>query len=158
MLQKQLSLFCDTLDEITMSYKKGWAGDSLSEAIDAAYARDIERGATTPGPHKADLFLTLNGVPARERLSRGEQKAMTAALIMAQAQMICATGENPVLMLDDLSSELDETHLARVLNAGVELGIQIWVTGTALAPSVETCGSPYTVFHVEHGAVSAGAM
>ncbi len=156
MLQNQLSLFCDTLDEITMSYKKGWTGDSLSEALDASYSRDIERGATSPGPHKADLFLTLNGIPAKERLSRGEQKALTAALIMAQAQMICATGESPVLMLDDLSSELDETHLAKVLNAGLELGAQILMTGTTLAPAVKACERHYTVFHVEHGMVSAG--
>ncbi len=67
MLQNQLSFFCDTLDEITMSYRKGWGGDSLAEALEASYSRDIERGSTSPGPHKADLYLTLNGIPAKER-------------------------------------------------------------------------------------------
>lgn len=154
MLQKQLSIFCEALEDMTLSYRKGWAGDSLAEAIRTSNMRDLERGSTGPGPHKADLSLTLNGVPAKERLSRGEQKAMTAALIMAQAQMICQSGEKPVLMLDDLASELDETHLAKVLLAGLELGVQILLTGTVLAPAVKACKSPYTVFHVKQGNVS----
>lgn len=153
-LQKQLSLFCETLEGIKLSYRKGWAGDNLAEAIQISGPRDIERGSTGPGPHKADLYLTLNGVPAKERLSRGEQKAMTAALIMAQAQMICESGEKPVLMLDDLSSEFDGVHLGKVLGAGLELGVQILLTGTELVPAIQSCQSPYTVFHVKQGEVS----
>jgi len=158
LLQEQLSLFCETLEGLTLSYKKGWSGDSLAEAIRNSEARDIERGSTGPGPHKADLLLTLNGVPAKERLSRGEQKAMTAALIMAQAQMICRSGENPILMLDDIASEFDEAHLEKVLRAGLALGVQILLTGTALAPAIKACGSPYTVFHVKQGNVSTITM
>jgi len=158
MLQNKISIFCETLDGITLSYKKGWHGDSLAEAIRISDSRDIERGSTGPGPHKADLYLTLNGTPAKERLSRGEQKALTAALIMAQAQMISESGETPILMLDDLSSELDETHLGKVLGAGVELGVQILLTGTALAPAIKAYEGRYTVFHVKQGSVSAMAM
>jgi DNA replication and repair protein RecF len=80
---------------------------------------------------------------------------MTAALIMAQAQMISESGEIPVLMLDDLQSELDETHLAKVLASGLELGAQILITGTNLAPAIKSAGRPYKVFHVEHGNVSS---
>ena len=153
-LKHQLSLFCDTLEEISLSYRKGWSGDSLDEAISVSYTRDVERGSTGPGPHKADLYLTLCGVPAKDRLSRGEQKAMTAALVMAQAQMICQNGEKPILLLDDLSSEFDEIHFYRVLNAGVELGVQILLTGTDMTPAIKSCESPYSVFHVKHGDVS----
>lgn len=154
LLQSQLSLFCETLENVTLSYKKGWSGDSLAEALEMSGMRDMEKGMTGPGPHKADLLLAIDGVPAKERLSRGEQKAMTAALIMAQARMISAHGELPVLMLDDLASELDEMHLARVLSVGVELGAQILLTGTGLAPAIRSCNSPCTVFHVKHGSVS----
>jgi DNA replication and repair protein RecF len=153
-LQRQLSSFCDTLDEISVSYRKGWSGDSLDEAISVSYTRDVERGSTGPGPHRADLYLTLNGVPAKDRLSRGEQKAMTAALVMAQAEMICQSGEKPILMLDDLSSEFDEEHFTRVLNAGIALGVQILLTGTDVPPAIKNCESPYCVFHVKHGDVS----
>lgn len=153
-LRQQLFLFCDTLDGLSLSYRKGWTGDGLDEAISVSYTRDIERGSTGPGPHKADLHLTLDGVPAKDRLSRGEQKALTAALVMAQAQMICESGEKPILMLDDLSSEFDEEHFARVLKAGIALGVQILLTGTDLAPAIKCCESPYSVFHVKHGVVS----
>jgi DNA replication and repair protein RecF len=154
LLQQTLPIFNQTLEGIGLSYRKGWAGDSLSEAIQLSSQRDSERGLTGPGPHKADLKLTLDGVPAKERLSRGEQKAMTAAMIMAQARLICESGERPLLLLDDLSSELDEEHLEKVLQAGLSMEVQIWLTGTQLAPAIKACGDEYAVFHVEHGAVS----
>jgi len=153
-LQNQLSSFCETLEDIKIVYKKGWTGESLKEALQLSEIRDMERGSTGPGPHKADLNLSLSGVPARERLSRGEQKAMTAALIMSQAQMICESGEKPVLMLDDLSSEFDEKHLAKVLNAGMELDTQILLTGTVLPPAIKSLNSQFRVFHVKHGSVT----
>jgi len=158
MLQQKLPQFNQTLEGMTLSYRKGWAGESLADAIKLAGHRDMDRGLTGPGPHKADLYLALDGAPAKERLSRGEQKAMTAAMIMAQAQLICESGEKPVLMLDDLASELDAEHLGKVLEAGLELGVQIWLTGTALAPAIEACDGSYTVFHVEHGRVTSAGM
>jgi len=157
-LQKQFSLFCETLEGIKLSYRKGWAGDSLEEAIQTSLMRDIERGSTGPGPHKADLYLTLNGTPAKERLSRGEQKSLTAAMIIAQAQMISESGETPILMLDDISSELDEAHLRRVLKAGEKLGAQILLTGTVLAPAIKSCEVSNKTFHVKQGSVTAFTM
>jgi len=153
-LHHHLPIFSQALEGIELSYRKGWRGDSLAEAIKVSGQRDIERGSTGPGPHKADLYLSLDGTPARERLSRGEQKTMTAAMILAQAKLVCESGEKPILMLDDLSSEFDEAHLGRVLNAGLELGVQIWVTGTQLVPAIKASKSSYTVFHVEQGRVS----
>ena len=153
LLQKKLPIFNNTLQGITLSYRKGWAGESLAEAAELSFSRDIERGSTSPGPHKADLYLALNGAPAKERLSRGEQKSMTAAMIMVQAQLICESGERPILMLDDLSSEFDERHLEKVLSAGIELGVQVWLTGTKMAPAIKACESSYKTFHVEHGNV-----
>jgi len=153
-LMVSLPLFSDMLEGITLSYRKGWAGDSLAEAITASSQRDADRGSTGPGPHKADLYLSLNGVLARDRLSRGEQKAMTAAMIMAQAQMICESGEKPLLLMDDVASELDEAHLSRVLSAALDLGVQIWLTGTKLVPAITSCGGSNAVFHVKQGRVT----
>ena len=157
-LQQKLPIFSQTLQGVTLKYRKGWSGDSLTEAIQASAQRDLERGSTGPGPHRADLYLALDGAPAKERLSRGEQKAMTAAMIIAQAQMIGESGEKPILMLDDLSSEFDEAHMKRVLGAGMDLDVQIWLTGTTLATAIKACESSYTVFHVEQGDVSRSTM
>ena len=92
-------------------------------------------------------------MPAKERLSRGEQKAMTAALILAQARIMCDNGEEPILMLDDLFSEFDHAHLGRVLEAGMDLGVQLWLTGTQAASSVKSFKGSYALFHVEHGQI-----
>lgn len=157
-LKGSLPVFNHILENIDLNYRKGWTGGTLKEALSSSFQRDMDRGATGPGPHRADLVLTLNGAPAKERLSRGEQKAMTAAMILAQARMICDSGNSPILLLDDLSSELDEEHLSKVLEAGLNLGVQIWLTGTELSPAVLDYGKSseagFAMFHVEHGRVS----
>jgi DNA replication and repair protein RecF len=153
LLQLQFPAISGALAGIALSYRKGWSGDSLERAIAASKRRDLEKGATNPGPHKADLHLSLDGVPAKERLSRGEQKAMTAALVLAQADTMCTNGEKPVLMLDDLFSEFDEKHLDRVLDAAMELGVQVWLTGTRVSSAIKQCNGSCTMFHVEHGRV-----
>jgi len=158
LLENTLPLFNQTLEGINLDYRKGWSSDSLKDSLNQSFQRDMDRGATGPGPHKADLMLSLDGKPAKDRLSRGEQKAMTAALILAQAQMICESGNSPILLLDDLSSEFDEEHLLRVLRAAIDLGIQIWLTGTDLSASLlkarEVIDAGLSMFHVEHGVVS----
>ena len=153
-ISETLPLFNSTLKNMELTYKKGWSGESLGEAIIQSIQRDMDRGATGPGPHKADLLLSMDGNQAKDRLSRGEQKALTAALIITQAQMICEAGELPILLLDDLASELDGDHLIKVLRAGLELGVQIWLTGTVLPNAIKDCGQAYKVFHVEHGRVT----
>jgi DNA replication and repair protein RecF len=157
-LMEKLPVFSDSLKNINLTYRKGWTGENLGEAIKASLSRDLERGSTGPGPHRADLHLTLDGSPAKELISRGEQKAMTAAMIIAQAKMICDSGEKPVLMLDDLFSEFDETHLVSVLRQGINLDVQIWLTGTGTTSAMSAFERPYTRFHVEHGEISGQVM
>lgn len=153
LLQQKLPQFNQVLGDINLIYRKGWAGDDLAEAVQLSLSRDLERGSTGPGPHKADLYLAHRGAPAKERLSRGEQKAMTAAMIMAQAELMCESGELPLLMLDDLSSEFDESHLEKVLGMGMDLGVQIWLTGTVLVPEIKAYQGACKVFHVKQGRI-----
>ena len=61
-------------------------------------------------------------------------------------------------MLDDLSSEFDETHLAKVLCAGIELDTQILVTGTVLPPAIKALKTHFRVFHVKHGSVTVMSL
>ena len=152
-LQKTLPKFNKMLNEIKLSYRKGWTGESLASAVQDSLIRDTERGATGPGPHRADLYLTLARAPAKERLSRGEQKTLTAAMVLAQAELICESGEPPILLLDDPSSELDDDHLGKLLAAALELGLQTWLTNTDMSPVVASCGADYALFHVKHGSV-----
>jgi len=154
LLERQLPRFNEALAGVNLNYRKGWSADKLSESLQLSRVKDMERGVTGPGPHKADLYLACDGEAAKERLSRGEQKALTAAMVMAQAQLMLEAGEQPLLLLDDLSSELDEQHLEKVLTAGMGLGAQIWMSGTKMSPVITDCCNEYTMFHVKHGSVT----
>jgi len=142
------------LRDVSIRYQKGWSGDSLESALRSAYRKDAERGATGPGPHRAELQIQQEGKSARERLSRGEQKILAAALLIGQARLIAEAGEKPLLLLDDLASEFDGEHLAAVLNTGLSLGSQLWITGTSLGPYSDLRAEPHAMFHVEQGIIS----
>jgi len=130
-------------------YQRGWKRGSLEEALRERRPRDLERGLTGAGPHRADLGIVWNGQPARAVLSRGEQKSVAAAMLLAQAQALAEQGEKPVVVLDDLASEFDRFHYRVVLERAQEHADQIWITGTQQPEQGRDC----KVFHVERGRV-----
>lgn len=150
---EKLQLTLETLHAgiagIDIEYQPGWAGESLAEVLRRNRGRDMERGLTTHGPHRADLGLRCGDASARSILSRGEQKLLAAALLLTQADLLAGLGERPVLLLDDLASEFDEAHYARVLGRAVASGAQVWLTGTRGQRPGEHCA----MFHVEQGQV-----
>ena len=93
----------------------------------------------------------MNGKLARERLSRGEQKILSAALLLSQARLMADSGEKPLLLMDDLASEFDAKHLANVMAQGLALEAQLWVTATTLEPYAALGCDEYALFHVEQG-------
>ena len=153
-LHDLLDAFSPGFPETTLQFRKGWAEDSLAESLSRALDRDLELGLTTVGPHRADLHLRCEDQPARERLSRGEQKILAVALQLTQARVIIARGRHPLILLDDIASEFDATHLRRVLATARSCNCQLWVTGTDSGVLLAATGSEGTVFHVEHGALS----
>lgn len=136
--------------KVDIRYHEGWSGPSLLEALVVRRDNDRERGATGVGPHRADLGLVCDGVAARVVLSRGEQKAFAAALLLAQTLLLLEDGVKPVLLLDDLVSEFDAEHFQIVLDKFIETGCQAWLTGTE-RPMLK---SPHALFHVEQGKVN----
>jgi DNA replication and repair protein RecF len=142
------------LSDIKLSYEKGWKHDDLLEALIATTTQDMERGATGPGPHKADLHLHLQRKVAKDRISRGEQKILSAALLLSQASLMSDFGEKPMLLMDDLASEFDQTHLSRVLELAGKLDAQILITGTGLEPYGQQPEGEHGLFHVEHGIIT----
>ena len=93
--------------------------DALREALQAARSADLERRVSTVGPHRDDVVLMLDERDARLRASQGEQRSLILAVRVASHGAIEATtGEPPVLILDDVFSELDNdrsTALAQAL-------------------------------------------
>lgn len=137
--------------QVELHYRPGWKDErgSLRWAIEQQMERDLHRGYTSVGPHRAELQVLTPEGPASRILSRGQQKLLVYALIMGLLQSYLEkTEEPPVLLLDDLAAELDERRTVAVLDWVEEKGIQVLVTALE-AGKLESRFDK--VFHVEHG-------
>ena len=86
-------------------------GEALIAALGGARSRDLERGVSTVGPHRDDVEVRLNGADARTFASQGEQRSLALALRMAERDLVAGErGEDPILILDDIFSELDDAR------------------------------------------------
>jgi DNA replication and repair protein RecF len=112
--------------EVEVEHRSSWAAhDGLAEALVASRDEDLKRRASTVGPHRDDVELVLGGLPARTQASQGEQRSLALALRLAVHQLVAdRVGVAPVLLLDDVFSELDAGHsraLIELLPAGQAL-------------------------------------
>lgn len=131
--------------------------DSFAAQLSQRLPRDRARQATGRGPHRADWLPAYAAAPLREHLSRGQEKLTAMAAVLAQARLFrIGKGEWPVLLLDDLPSELDHVHQATVLDEVLGIGAQILITGTELSPAIAARLDEMRLFHVEHGTVREG--
>jgi DNA replication and repair protein RecF len=155
-LQPHWSLAVSELDAVdaSLDFYQGWSQErSLEQALEAQLPKDRERGLTSVGPHRFEILLRVSGRPARDIVSRGQQKILGAAMALSMARCVAAlAGRTPTLLLDDPAAELDPAHTRRLLSAVALLGGQLVVT--ALRPEDTALGLPDTVFHVEHGGVN----
>lgn len=147
-----LSLLGTTLG---FEYQQGWARD---RALDAALAdgldRDLELGSTQHGPHRADLKVSYDERQARKLVSRGQQKLLASAMVLAAADAAQgALGRPLLLLLDDPAAELDRDSLGRLMAAVHDLGSQ--VVATSLDPDALEAPPGSAMFHVEQGVLSA---
>ena len=143
--------------EMVLTLSAGWKRQelALADALLLARERDLSLGYTSVGPHRADLRFSLQHLPGREGLSRGQTKQLALALLLAQAAQLAQTlGYWPVLQLDDLGSELDRQHQQRVLEVLAASDAQVLVTGTEPPPALAAMQLPVAMFHVEHGAIT----
>lgn len=121
---------------------KGAAG--LAEAIRAHRAAELRAGCCLAGPHREDLILQLDGQDARAFASQGQQRSAVLSLKLAEAAMAAqVTGEHPVLLLDDVLSELDATRQEYLLTHMDSR--QSFVTACDPAAFLHTDGAVYTM-------------
>ena len=103
-----------TAADVGMVYRRSWDG-SLGDALAAGRDEDLRRGTTTVGPHRDEMSLSLGGgstgepaPSARTHASQGEQRSLALALRLAAHRVVAeTTADQPVLLLDDVFSELD---------------------------------------------------
>jgi DNA replication and repair protein RecF len=116
--------------ELTLSYRNGWLkGLSMAEAIQQSWNHDQEMGATQVGPHRAELGIRLDAAPVKDRISRGQQKLLAAALLIAQIKLFPeGSPVQPTLLLDDPAAELDDERLAGLIREVSSQSVQLIVT------------------------------
>lgn len=140
--------------EVGFEYRAGWNEEQgLLAALQDGTERDRQHGSTQYGPHRADLKLSYDERRARKLVSRGQQKLLACAMVLAAAETAQTALERPLLLLlDDPGAELDRDALGRLMQRVVGLGSQ--VIATSLEPETPLFPASAKTFHVEHGQLS----
>lgn len=140
--------------ELSLSYRTGWTkGEPFAAALQACLAKDLEVGATQVGPHRAELGIRLGGLPVKDRISRGQQKLLAAALLVAQLNLFPEDAAiRPTLLLDDPAAELDDDRLAKLIEEVSAQAVQLVVT--TLHGEFSAFGKPGKRFAINAGVVS----
>lgn len=115
-----------------LSYGSSWRSPGLARALEEARRDDIRRGVSTVGPHRDDIDLHIGDLAVRTHASQGEQRSMVLALRLAAHRLVAlARRETPILLLDDVFSELDDRRSAALLDSLPD-GQKILTTATSL--------------------------
>ncbi len=158
--QARIQGFLPDLD-LSLEYTAGWDVErSLADVLAESWEKDMERGHTQAGPHRADLRVKRGTAPADEILSRGQKKLVVCALKLSQVSLLREHGRNCVLLVDDLASELDAQARQRLIDYLAASEAQVFITAIepeAVRPALDAGGliqgKGYKLFHVEHGTV-----
>lgn len=128
----------------------------MAAGLAASRGDDIRRGATGIGPHRDDFAFLIDGRDARDFGSQGQQRSCVLAMKMAELTLMeSATGEPPILLLDDLMSELDESRKRAFLQS-LDPRVQTFITATEPELVTSLIG-PASVLRMEDGELRAGA-
>lgn len=152
--------FLPELGEVDLRFQRGWSGEGNAErlrmALKESRLRERAIGHTIIGAHRSDWSISFEHLPAREMFSRGQEKLVVLACLLSQATSLAnARDEWPVVLLDDLPSELDAEHLAATLHWLADKPLQAFLTTTAQLPLPAHQSRASRVFHVEQGQLAA---
>lgn len=140
--------------ELTLAYRSGWPRDlSFEEAVNASWAADQEAGVTQVGPQRAEMVIRLNGASVKDRISRGQQKLLAGALLMAQLNLFPEDAPvRPTLLLDDPAAELDSERLLGLIAEVGRQSVQLIVT--SLSGHFDALGPPGLRYTIGAGMVT----
>jgi DNA replication and repair protein RecF len=134
---------------------RGWTEDQdLATVLRAGREGDRKAGYTRAGPHRADLQLEMQSQRPRWIASRGEQKLLGAALVLAQCELAASSlGRTITLLVDEPGAELDGSHRKELMRAILESPAQVFLA--AIGVEGLPLESESAMFHVEHGSAKA---
>ncbi len=140
--------------EVTADYVTSWNEASLAEAFEVSRTNDVRRGLSTVGPHRDEIAFAINGFGSRTQSSQGEQRTLALALRLAGHRLITQRiGEPPLLLLDDVLSELDPDRAYALLST-LPPGQTVITSASALPAATE----PDTLLVYDAGAESPGGF
>ncbi len=139
--------------QVRLEYRRGWKTDqSLLTVLDQSFERDMKRGFTQAGPHRADLYMQVDGQSAQTGISRGQQKLLVALLKLAQVQQFSqSAGRHCILLYDDLAAELDKEHRKQIMSVLKSMPIQLFMTAIEPDQIEVQEWADVCLFHVEQG-------
>lgn len=140
---------------VRCEWQRGWSQDeTLRESLKRNLDQHQRQGTTVQGPHRAELRISLAETRAKGRVSRGQQKMLITAMVLAQAELLTQSGsEPPVLLLDDFAAELAPEFQARLADGLRAYAGQKFVTAFAVPEGFSDPSERLAMFHVEHGSI-----
>jgi DNA replication and repair protein RecF len=138
-----------TAAQVTITYEAPWRAEGLAAALAEARRDDVRRAVSTVGPHRDELVCTIDGLPSRTHASQGEQRSLALALRLGSHAVVTeVTGTTPVLLLDDVFSELDAAR-SHALLEHLPSGQSLLTTAGPLPEGI----APELVVRVSGGAI-----
>lgn len=142
---------------LTITYYAGWDDRwDYSRILHMNEQKDRLFGHTQAGPHRADIKVTINDIPAKDILSRGQQKLFVCAMIMARGALVQGRADRQLFYLvDDLPSELDSVSRSNLVAQLSKQNAQVFITAIE-KNGLDDClnSHPVKMFHVEHGQIT----
>ena len=155
-MKLDLSALIDDFN-LDINYRSGWNElRKLEDIFEEQRQKDIYLGFTRYGIHRDEISIKSENHEVKDILSRGQLKRLSIALVIAQIIILRKNSKKPILVLiDDISSELDFKSLEIVLKTLEILEIQVFITTIKPLENPFSEGKEYKMFHVEHGMIKA---
>ncbi|OCX05209.1 DNA replication/repair protein RecF [Streptococcus dysgalactiae] len=147
------------LENLSLSYQSSVVFDKRTNIyqqflhqLEKNHQKDFFRKNTSVGPHRDDLAFYINGMNANFA-SQGQHRSLILSLKMAEVSLVKAlTGDNPILLLDDVMSELDNTRQTKLLETVIKENVQTFITTTSL-DHLSQLPEGIRIFHVTKGTI-----
>lgn len=159
-VQKDIS---NEKESLSIRYKSSSSADEtmtveeifnhLMEDYENSLSQEIDQGTTTVGPHRDDLFFYVNDRNVQTYGSQGQQRTTALSLKLAEIELMREmTGEYPILLLDDVLSELDDSRQTHLLSS-IQNKVQTFITTTSLdGVQMDLLNDPF-IFYVDNGSI-----
>ena len=142
-------------EELMVRYEKNVSADEFERKLQTSRKRDLKVKMSMTGPHRDDLLFEVKGVDIRRFGSQGQQRTAALSLKLAEIGLVKrAIKDTPVLLLDDVLSELDSSRQQYLLDSIHD--IQTLITCTGIDDFIENKFQLNKVFHVADGVVCEG--